>query len=69
MKDYLEVSLHAMVKALKIWMNSSLKQKIWEETISELHRNLKYNINMDYVLICTHYKLNFGVHKSRHSTS
>jgi hypothetical protein len=35
---------------------------MWEGTISELHKNIKYNINMDYVLESTHHKLNFGVH-------
>jgi hypothetical protein len=66
MKDYLEVSLHTMVKVLEIMDELKFEaKKIWEGTISELHRNINYNINMDYVLVCTHDKLNFGVHKSK----
>jgi hypothetical protein len=42
---------------------------MWEETISEFHRNIKYNINMDYVLVCTHHKLILEFTYKRHITS
>jgi hypothetical protein len=35
---------------------------MWEGTISELHKNIKYFV-LDYVLESTHHKLNFGVHR------